>query len=248
MIAKISHKDLEFNVDLSAPIDISIPMKPTNENMKAWYLDTLTIEPVKGDGFVGEVKSGGSVNFRNIKFNPHGHGTHTECLGHITEEVHSVNEHITNFFFTAELLTFKPEKIKDDGIITLAQLEDKLGDKTPEAIIIRTLPNTDDKLTRQYSSTNPAYISVEVAHELRKRNVKHILIDTPSVDREEDGGKLLAHHAFWNVPQNPRFNCSITELIYVPDTVIDGFYLLNIGFASFDNDASPSKPVLYKPI
>ncbi|MGB0402536.1 MAG: cyclase family protein [Salibacteraceae bacterium] len=247
MIAKISHADIEFNVDLSTPIDISIPMKATEENMKAWYLDPLSIEPVKGDGFVGAVKSGGAVNFRTINFNPHGHGTHTECLGHITEEVYSVNKNITTFFFTAELVTFNPENLNGDRVITLTQLEEKLRDKTPEAIIIRTLPNTDEKLTRQYSATNPAYISEDVALELRKRNVKHILIDTPSVDREEDGGKLLAHHAFWNVPESPRFDCSITELIYVPNSIEDGFYLLNIGFASFENDASPCKPVLYKP-
>ena len=246
MIAKISHAGIEFKVDLSAPIDISIPMKATEENMKAWYLDPLSIEPVKGDGFIGAVKSGGSVNFRTINFNPHGHGTHTECLGHITEEVYSVNKNITTFFFTAELVTFNPENLNGDLVVTLAQLKEKLGDKTPEAIIIRTLPNTNEKLTRQYSATNPPYISEEVALELRKRNVKHILIDTPSVDREEDEGKLLAHHAFWNVPESPRFDCSITELIYIPNSIKDGFYLLNIGFASFENDASPSKPVLYK--
>lgn len=73
-----------------------------------------------------------------------------------------------------------------------------------------------------------------------------MLIDTPSVDKEVDGGQLLAHHAFWNIPDQPRLDCSITELIYVPNTVKDGKYLLNLSFASFENDASPSKPVLYE--
>lgn len=246
MKASIEHHGEQFRVNLLKPIDISIPMIANEENMKAWYLPPISINPVKGDGFVGAVVQGGSVNFRNILFNPHGHGTHTECLGHITEEVYSVNEHIKQFFFKAELVSVKPENINGDEVITLKQVESVVKDKNLEAIVLRTLPNNPDKLQRQYSSTNPAYIEEELAHWLRKKGVKHLLIDTPSVDREEDGGALLAHHAFWNVPEGPRFDCSITELIYVPNQVKDGSYLLNLSFASFENDASPSKPVLYE--
>ena len=101
MIASIEHNGETFEVDLLAPIDISIEMQPSPESVSAWYLDALTIEPVKGGGFVGAVNQGGSVNFRNIAFNPHGHGTHTECLGHITPEVYNVNEHLKTFFFKA---------------------------------------------------------------------------------------------------------------------------------------------------
>jgi hypothetical protein len=49
--------------------------------------------------------------------------------------------------------------------------------------------------------------------------IKQLLIDLPSMDREDDGGKLLAHRAFWNYPSAPRINSTITELIYVPPTV-----------------------------
>ncbi len=35
-------------------------------------------------------------------------------------------------------------------------------------------------------------------------------------------------------------------MIYVNKDVQDGSYMLNLQFASFENDASPSKPVLYK--
>ncbi len=41
-------------------------------------------------------------------------------------------------------------------------------------------------------------------------------------------------------------NATITEMIYVSDEVEDGDYILNLQIASFENDASPSKPVLYK--
>ena len=38
----------------------------------------------------------------------------------------------------------------------------------------------------------------------------------------------------------------ITEFIYVPNAVKDGEYLLNLMIAPFDNDATPSKPILYE--
>ena len=47
------------------------------------------------------------------------------------------------------------------------------------------------------------------------------------------------------VNDDARFNCTITEMIYVYEEIQDGSYLLNLQFASFENDASPSKPVLY---
>ena len=79
-----------------------------------------------------------------------------------------------------------------------------------------------------------------------EQGIEHLLIDLPSVDRESDEGKLLAHKAFWKFPNQIREQSTITELIYVPNKVKDGLFLLNIQIASFEIDASPSKPVLYK--
>ncbi len=249
MIATIEHNGVSLKVDLLKPLDISIETFPSDKSISAWYVPPMSIKPVKGEGFVGEVKKGGSVNFRDISFNPHGHSTHTECLGHITKEVYNVNEHIKTFFFLAEVISVEPEQIGQDLIITKTQIQKCLeNNPNPEAIVIRSLPNDDSKKTRQYSDSNPPFISEEAALEIRTRGIKHLLIDTPSVDKEVDGGKLLAHHAFWNVPNAPRFDCSITELIYVSEEISDGTYLLNLSFASFKNDASPSKPVLYKPL
>ena len=73
-----------------------------------------------------------------------------------------------------------------------------------------------------------------------------MLIDLPSVDKEKDEGELLAHKAFWNYPLAPRLDATITEFIYVPTSILDGYYMLNLQIASFENDATPSKPILYK--
>ena len=99
----------------------------------------------------------------------------------------------------------------------------------------------------QYSNTNPPYLLEEGAIYLREKGIKHLLIDLPSVDREKDDGELKSHHAFWNVGGKLRLDATITEFIYVPNSVEDGTYFLNLMIAPFENDASPSKPVLFKP-
>jgi len=249
MIARINNN---IEIDLSKPIDISIPLSNTDANPIVWYIEKPEIKPVVFGDWIGKVSEGSSTNFNNIFFNPHGHGTHTECLGHITREFYSVNQSLKQFFFTAELISITPQRIVDDTIITKFQIENALNGKTPEAIIIRTLPNLESKKNQNYSKTNPAYMAEDAAIYLREIGIQHLLIDLPSVDREEDEGKLLAHKAFWNVKnvevlnKDARLNCTITEMIYVENAVADGSYILNLQIASFENDASPSKPILFK--
>lgn len=248
MKAKINN----FEVDLSKPIDISIPLTNTDENPIAWYIEKPVIEPVVFGDWIGKVSEGkSSTNFNNIQFNPHGHGTHTECLGHITRDFYSINQALKQFFFMAELVSVTLEKKVEDLVITKDAIEKALNGKRPEAIIIRTLPNEVSKKSRKYSHTNPPYLEEAAARFICESGIQHLLIDIPSVDKEKDEGKLLAHKAFWNVTnvnqlnQDARLNATITELIFVSDTIEDGTYLLNLQIASFENDASPSKPVLY---
>lgn len=241
-----------FEIDLSKTIDISIPLSNTDANPIAWYIEKPVIEPVKVGDWIGKVSEGSSTNFNTIFFNPHGHGTHTECLGHITKELYSINQCLKQFFFAAELISIEPEKREDDFVIIKAQIENALNGKSPEAIVIRTLPNLKNKKSKNYSNTNPTYLLEEAAIFIRQSGIKHLLIDLPSVDRENDEGKLLAHKAFWNVKDvnnlnsDARLDCTITEMIFVDNSVKDGSYMLNLQIASFENDASPSKPVLYK--
>ena len=254
--------DNKYQIDLSKPIDISIPLTNTDENPIAWYIEKPVIEPVVFGDWIGKVSEGkSSTNFNNIFFNPHGHGTHTECLGHITNDFYSINQCLKQFFFFAKLITVEPEKIGDDFVITRKQVQNALSaspeasgslSMTNEALIIRTFPNQRDKKSRKYSNTNPPYLSEEAAIFIRESEIQHLLIDLPSVDKEHDEGKLLAHKAFWNVKDtlnlntDARLNATITEMIFVPDEIEDGEYILNLQIASFENDASPSKPILYK--
>jgi arylformamidase len=237
-------------IETSEVLDISIPMSNNEDNLRAWYVEPPRFEPVRANGFVGSVKEGGAVNFRDIFFNPHGHGTHTECLGHITEEVFSINRTMHTFICKALVISIEPEKIhrsdgKEDRVVTLDQLKGFIPEEGTEAIVIRTIPNTKEKLHLNYSATNPAYLDVKCIEYFNLYGIRHLLIDTPSVDREEDGGVLAFHHAFWGVPDNPDFERTITELVFVEDKIKDGSYLMDLQVAPFENDAAPSRPVLY---
>lgn len=233
-------------IDLSKPLDISIPLRGDVSNVNAWYVRHPKIEPHSDGDFLGKVSQGASTNFNNIQFNPHAHGTHTECVGHITKEFHSINQNLKKYFFKAEVITLAPEKYQDDFVISRKQLQYALGNKKRDALVIRTLPNTADKMSRQYSNSNPPYLLEQAAEYLVQKEIEHLLIDLPSVDKEKDGGALLAHNAFWNTKGVKRTQATITEFVFVSNTIKDGTYFLNLQVAPFENDASPSRPVLYK--
>ena len=239
------HLNSKEYIDTTCPIDISIEMSGQNPGLVAWGQDDPIIEPVRDDHFIGSIKEGGVVNFNTIKFNPHAHITHTECCGHITEGFFSINEVLKSFFFEAQLITIEPEGTKDK-IISLSQIERiKIG-KDIKALVLRTLPNDRDKLIANYTNSNPPFLDSRIANYLIDQGIEHLLVDLPSVDQERDGGELAFHHAFWNVPHAPNQIRTITEFIYAPNTIKDGNYILELQVSPLKNDASPSRPVLYK--
>ncbi len=242
----LQHNNREYTADLSSPIDISIPLIAGVNGPKCFSAPDFTVEPVISGDWIGDINQGGSVNFKTITINPHGNGTHTECVGHISTEDITINKVLTNFHFIAELITIKPSTAANgDKIITLEQMISAIDQGNTEALILRTLPNDTEKIRKNYSGTNPPYIDPTAIKHLVHRGIKHLLIDLPSVDREEDDGKLASHKGFWNYPDSIDKKKTITEMVYIHNSIPDGLYLLNIQIASIEIDASPSKPVLY---
>ncbi len=241
----LEHNGTLYKTDLSEGIDLSIAIQTGDDTVNAYYAHPVAMEPYKAGNWVGEIAKGGSVNYRNIFFNPHGNGTHTECVGHIDETIHSVNEYFKEFHMLAQLVSLTPKELEDgDNVITLEQLQmlDLVG---TDGVIIRTLPNSLAKKTKNYSGKNPPYLHHEAIAHLVANGCKHLILDLPSIDRESDEGKLLGHKAFWKYPEEPRMDCTVTELAYVPTDVADGIYLLNLQVAAMENDASPSRPVIF---
>jgi len=248
--ATISRNGQNYTADLSLPIDIGMPLAEGSHGVNCFFAPYMTAGPVVAGDFIGSTAKGGPVNFLNVTFNPHGNGTHTECVGHITKARFSIHQCLRNFHFFAKLVSVYPMLHEDgDKIIRRQQLEHLIAPGEAEAIILRTLPNDTFKLTMNYSGSNPPWLHPDAATFLVECGVEHLLLDLPSADREEDGGSLLSHKSFWGISgQNEdeiRENCTITELIYVPPEIKDGLFLLNLQIAAFELDASPSKPVLF---
>lgn len=254
MRTTIDFADGPGTIDLSRPLDISVEVGPS-EGPLAWYVRRMSIEPVRTERFTGSVAEGGAVNFRDLAFNPHGNCTHTECVGHIDQEVTSVANVLDRYFFKCQLISVQPTAPEAEGkwtstedrIITRSALEIALeGIEKVESLVIRTLPNDPQKIALDYSNTNPPYITPDAMSFLLEKGVDHLLVDIPSVDREEDGGKLVSHHVFWEHPHNTNRKRTITELVFVDDHIADGEYVLNLQTVPIINDAVPSRPVLYE--
>lgn len=239
----IEFGDLNLLADLNKRYDISIPINDSENQVNCFYAPFFSIEPVRMGGFIGSVKEGGPVNFTNVRYNVHGNGTHTECYGHISEKKLFIHEVCDGYFGTALLVSIYPTQHENgDRIIERITLEQMLDEQCPKALIIRTLPNEDTKKNKKYSGSNPVYISKQAMEFITSKGIEHLLVDIPSVDREEDGGLLLAHREFWK--DDRAKTCTITELVYVPTEINDGKYFLLLQIAPFLLDAAPSRPIL----
>src|SRR5699024_2246849 len=94
-----------------------------------FYAPALRALPVKNGDFIGSVKEGGSVNSYNLFINPHGNGTHTECVGHINEAQTSLRSSLHKNFFCAHLISIYPQLMdSNDRCITCNGLEILLND------------------------------------------------------------------------------------------------------------------------
>jgi kynurenine formamidase len=144
----------------------------------------------------------------------------------------------------AEVISVEPTFGPTGQFLTREQIETAVQFRT-EALIVRTLPNPEDKKTRRYTGTNPPWFDVEAMAWIREQGYQHLLTDLPSVDREEDEGRLAAHKAFWDISGGIRTEATITEMIFVHTRIPDGLYLLDLHNLAFDLDVSPSRPMLY---
>lgn len=211
--------------------------------------------PFAVDGFVGDVRAGGSCNCEMLTFSPHLHGTHTECIGHIVKETVRVHEILKDELLTAKLVrvspqsaercgeSYKPDLRNDDRVITSAMLKEKIDGV--KALVIHTGWQPGEK--------NPPYFTEQAMAYIVRCNIEHLLVDMPSIDRIDDDGKLTNHHLFWELPDGENQLAgrapsakTVTELLRVPQHLPDGAYVLNLQIAAFDSDAAPSRPILYE--
>jgi kynurenine formamidase len=247
--------------------DLSLPLR-FNEAQPAFFGAARASEqPLVAGSFVGDVRQGGSCNCSVHTLVPHCNGTHTECVGHITQERLSVRELATRHLSAALLVSItpapaaavteqnEPAPLPGDHVITQAALQEALGTATLtdyRALVVRTRPNDASKRSRNYDGDPPpAYFTVAAMRWIVEQGIDTLVVDLPSIDRAQDGGRLAAHRMFWGLPPGgssvamaTRPQATITELAFIDDSIADGPYLLNLQVAPFQSDAAPSRPIL----
>lgn len=251
----------EYSVDFSEKYDISIPLVFNGLQPNTYGADIASSKAYEDTQFIGDTRRGGPCNFETYTLTPHCNGTHTECIGHITNERISILSSLNEELLPSTLISVTPEKTSenytpelnnDDLVITQSSLKkslEKANTHFLKALVIRTLPNLETKKNRNYMKESPSFFSLEAMEYLVSLGVKHLLVDTPSVDRLFDDGHLSAHNIFWQTKGkelNPKTqNKTITEMIFAPNIINDGKYLLNLQMPAFVSDAAPSRPILY---
>jgi kynurenine formamidase len=253
-------------IDQTAAVSIAIRQSFDESQPNLYGVPAASAQAVEWGEFVGDTSRGGSCNFDALQLIPHCHGTHTESVAHIVNDKVPVVDQIESFALLAALITVEPVPLRetqdaypggsdDDRVITQASIEKALralGTNHVDAIVIRTLPNEATKCAATYDTEPaPPFLTTQAIATINERDIKHLLVDLPSIDRIFDEGRLANHHAFWNVEPgsrqlsaDSRRDKTITEFIFVPDEVSDGVFVLNLQVADFRLDAVPSRPVL----
>jgi hypothetical protein len=228
--------------------DISIPLEFDAPQPTFFGASPAGAAVVSAGSFVGDVQRGGSCNCSTYTLTPHCNGTHTECVGHVTAERLSVRDLSSEHFSAALLVSIKPTTVITRTALAEAVAPHELHHY--RALVVRTLPNTRDKLQRNYDRAPAAYFDAESMHWIVGNGITALVVDLPSLDRGDDP-HLTAHRIFWGLPpgattaaQATRPNATVTELAFIDDSIADGQYLLNLQVAPFAADAAPSRPIL----
>jgi kynurenine formamidase len=257
-----------FRVDSAQGVSLAIPLQLNGKQPAHFGAPAARAEPLSAGGFIGDTRAGGSCNCETITLVPHCNGTHTEGPGHVTRERVSVHGSALQALYLAALVSVTPEDARGcgetsdpaphagDQLITaraLAAVLENVDAERLDAVAVRTLPNSSEKLERDWMTPPmPPYFSREAMALLAERGVLHLLSDLPSVDRLLDDGRLAGHRVFFGLPARSdpaaaigRPDATITEMIYAPDSLPDGLYALSLQLASWVSDAVPSRPVLF---
>ena len=256
----------KFQSDLSAGRSLAIELDFDGSQPNHFGAPKAKRSGLELGQFIGRTARGGGCNVDELTLIPHCNGTHTETVSHIVDDQVFIGQVVPPEPVVALIISVEPARAAkttdsyrppakpDEMVITAKEIASQIGaQKDFAALIIRTLPNAKSKQSQAYSEDHQSpYLTVDAMEAIVQTGAKHLLLDLPSVDRMYDEGLLTNHHLFWNVAeQSHRLAAdtwrekTITEMIYVPDEVKDGLYLLNIQVPAFCTDAAPSRPVVF---
>jgi kynurenine formamidase len=254
-----------FRAEMGNPVSIAIPLDFAGAQPSFFGAPRAAARALRAGAFVGDTRAGGSCNCEVVTLAPHCNGTHTECVGHVTDDRIAVSERVPGGLVLARLVTIEPvaaaetretsdpAPLPSDRLLTAAALASSLARQAgpaTAALVVRTAAGSPHQA---YAGATPApYLTREAASWLVEHGIEALVLDLPSADRAEDGGRLTAHRVFFGLPPGSRRaadaarpRASITELAWIDPAVPDGLYLLDLQMPAFLADAAPSRPLLF---
>lgn len=174
-----------------------------------------------------------------ITFCPHTHCTHIESMAHVKKGVLSTLNQVLKLPPILLACLIKATT-NCDGVICQKEVEAALApfrDTHFRALIVFT--RDKDSHCGKFASV-PVSLANYLVNAFPTLDI--ILIDSPSIDPECDGGLLTAHRTFFEA-KNTFF---VVELCKIPAHINNGLYGLALNIAGFEEtDAIPCRPVIY---
>ena len=269
MIINICHNNQNYIINTEDSIDISIPFKFNGSQPNYFDVKEGQLKQLQSGSTIYSVADGGGCNVSEISLNIHCSGTHTECVGHLLKNPGDVGMILKEIMIPSVLITVSPKSFddsnelyhcdvaNDEKVISKESIQyevEKWEEYLPQALVIRTLPNPEKKKFYLYNQHTPPFFTNDALRFIASFDIRHLVVDLPSIDRMVDNGILGNHRIFWGDEKNgagdinPTSTNTITELAFIPDAVPDGFYFLNLQLPHFVCDAAPSRPILIKSV
>lgn len=185
-----------------------------------------------------------------ISFCPHTHTTHVESAAHVDPKTPSTLNILRRLPPLLTALLVDAPLCKQSNQIAEALLVDNIKvhctiekPSSIDALILRT---GSVSLVISSFSLGFSFITTQTLSKINELcpALRVLLIDSVSIDPENDNGQLLAHRSFLlsGVP-NDRL---VVELCHLPHSITPGVYALSLNAAAFDaSDAIPCRPVIY---
>jgi len=245
----IKYDNKTYDLEEIQGFDLSFKNKFNGENPTFFNSKPSSLASVKAENFIGDISKGGSCNVNIATLDIHCSGTHTECISHIKDVEYKVVDFCPEGFIPSKLISVFPEKsintmdsyhvpLTTDLVISKELLVQKIKDPI-DSLIIRTLPNSSYKSTQNYDENPAPFFTTEAINYINELSIKHLLVDIPSIDKANDNGLLGNHHSFFIKGK------TISELLYIPNSLKDSFGFLQIQIPNWHLDAAPSRPIFY---
>ena len=230
------YNDKKYKLGEPRSISRGINIKQ-NLQPNAFDLTKFSQTAFQNQFFTGDTGKGGSCNVNILNFTPH-NLTHIETPMHLKKEGIGLDEiprsNLMGVSYLVDLsnISFKDNCVKKEHIEQLDLLKDI------KILIVKTKYSELDQYF-DFSNTNPIHFDPKFMEWLTENfpNIKLLITDLPSIDKENDGGKLLGHKNYFNFNEHERGDKkAIVELAYCKG-VESGIYYTILTPSKIDTDA-----------